>query len=226
MAAGAGNAAIPAAQAGAQVVASDLTPEMFEVGRAEAANRGVQLDWQEADAEALPFSDGSFDVVMSCMGAMFAPNHQAVADELVRVCRPGGTIGMINATPGGWVDEFFRTLAPYAPPPPPNSSPPIRWGEREHLRALFGEQITTLELTQHRHLVEAFANPTDMCAYYKAYFGPVIAAYAYSASDPDQLAALDREFLAFAERTNLAEPAANAVYPFDYTLVITHSRHP
>ena len=99
VAAGSGNAAIPAAVAGAIVTASDLTPELFGAGRRIAAERGVELEWVEADAEAVPFADNSFDVVTSCVGAMFAPHHQATANELVRVCRPGGTIGMINWTP-------------------------------------------------------------------------------------------------------------------------------
>jgi ubiquinone/menaquinone biosynthesis C-methylase UbiE len=100
VAAGSGNAAIPAAALGAHVTASDLTPERFEAGRRIAAERGVEVEWVEADAEALPFPDGSFDVVTSCVGAMFAPRHQAVADELIRVTKRGGTIGLINWTPG------------------------------------------------------------------------------------------------------------------------------
>jgi SAM-dependent methyltransferase len=101
VAAGTGNAAIRAAEAEARVVASDLTPENFDAGRREARERGVELEWVEADAEALPFAADEFDVVTSSFGAMFAPDHQAVADELVRVCRPGGTIGMANFTPEG-----------------------------------------------------------------------------------------------------------------------------
>ncbi|MCW2783338.1 MAG: SAM-dependent methyltransferase [Marmoricola sp.] len=99
--AGAGNAAIPAAMMGADVVASDLTPEMFDAGRRQAADRGVELEWMEGDAETLPFSDNVFDVVMSCVGVMFAPHHQACADELVRVCKPDGTIGLLSWTPKG-----------------------------------------------------------------------------------------------------------------------------
>ncbi|MGH3132669.1 MAG: class I SAM-dependent methyltransferase, partial [Gaiellaceae bacterium] len=112
VAAGTGNVAIRAAAAGAHVTASDLTPENFEAGRKEAAAQGVEVEWVEADAEALPFGDGAFDVVTSSLGAMFAPDHQAVADELVRVCRPGGTIGMLNFTPEGLISDFFGTLAP------------------------------------------------------------------------------------------------------------------
>ncbi len=120
VAAGTGNVAIRAAAAGADVVASDLTPENFDAGRAEARAQGVAVEWVEADAEALPFADGEFDAVTSSFGAMFAPDHQQVADELLRVCRPGGTIGMINFTPDGTAAAFFDTLARYAPPPPPS----------------------------------------------------------------------------------------------------------
>ena len=101
VAAGTGNAAIPAARTGAQVIASDLTPELMEVGKKWAADVGVQLTWETADAEALPYGDSEFDAVLSCLGVMFAPHHQAAADELVRVCRPGGTIGLIAWTPAG-----------------------------------------------------------------------------------------------------------------------------
>jgi ubiquinone/menaquinone biosynthesis C-methylase UbiE len=108
VAAGSGNAAIPAAEARAEVTASDLTPELFDAGRRAAAARRVTLDWVEADAEALPFDTGAYDVVLSCVGAMFAPYHQRTADELVRVCRPGGMIGMINWTPGGATQTEFH----------------------------------------------------------------------------------------------------------------------
>lgn len=115
IAAGSGNASIPAAKKGAEVVASDLTPELFDVGRQLAAEERVELSWREADAESLPFADSSFDVVMSCVGVMFAPHHQESADELIRVCRPGGRIGLINWTPTGFIGRMFATMKPYAP---------------------------------------------------------------------------------------------------------------
>ncbi|MDX6648086.1 MAG: hypothetical protein QOJ97_37, partial [Solirubrobacteraceae bacterium] len=105
VAAGTGNASIPAAQLGANVTASDLTPELLEAGRRNAESKGIELEWMEADAENLPFADESFDVVMSSIGAMFAPHHQDVADELVRVCRPGGTIALLSWTPEGMIGE-------------------------------------------------------------------------------------------------------------------------
>ena len=141
VAAGTGNASIPAAERGATVTASDLTPELLEAGRRQAESRGLELEWVTADAESLPFEDESFDVVMSSIGAMFAPHHQDVADELVRVCRPGGTIGMLNWTPEGMIGALFRTMGPFAPPPPPGAQPPPLWGGEDHVRELFGDRV-------------------------------------------------------------------------------------
>jgi SAM-dependent methyltransferase len=141
VAAGTGNASIPAAKRGADVVASDLTPELFEVARRRAEAEGVELTWAEADAEHLPFEDGSFDVVMSAIGAMFAPHHQVAADELVRVTRPGGTIGLLSWTPEGMLGALFRLMGPFAPPPPPGAQPPPLWGGEEHLRGLLGDGV-------------------------------------------------------------------------------------
>ena len=124
------------------MTASDLTPELLEAGpRPRARPQGVELDWVEADAEHLPFDDASFDVVMSSIGAMFAPHHQDVADELVRVCRPGGTIGLLSWTPEGMIGALFRTMGPFAPPPPPGAQPPPLWGSEDHLRELFGDRV-------------------------------------------------------------------------------------
>ena len=142
VAAGTGNAAVPAALTGAEVVAPDLTPELFAAGRAFAARHGVTVAWEEGDAEALPYADDSFDVVLSCVGVMFAPHHQRAADELVRVCRPGGRIGLLSWTPTGFVGEMFRTMKPYAPPPPPGAQPPPLWGDEDHVRALLGDRVT------------------------------------------------------------------------------------
>ena len=115
VAAGTGNVALRAVQAGAEVIASDLEPAQLAAGRRVAAERGLALEWVEADAAALPFADDAFDVVVSAAGAIFAPRQQDVADELVRVCRPGGTIGMINFTPGSMVDAFFAVFGRHAP---------------------------------------------------------------------------------------------------------------
>jgi SAM-dependent methyltransferase len=141
VAAGTGNAAIPAAQTGAEVTASDLTPEIMEAGRHHAEAEGLALEWVEADAEHLPFEDASFDVVMSSIGAIFAPHHQEVADELVRVCRPGGTIGLLSWAPEGMIGALFRTMGPFAPPPPPGAQSPPLWGSEEHIADLFGARV-------------------------------------------------------------------------------------
>jgi len=220
VAAGTGNTAIRAAEAGAQVVASDLVPEHFAAGRREARSRGVELEWVEADAQALPFADGAFDVVTSSVGAIFAPDHQAVADELVRVCRPGGTIGMINFVPDGLAGEFFACLARHAPPPPPGAQSPVLWGSESHLRALFGDRLATLSLTRGSYVERSPGDPAAYCEFFKATFGPVIALYAALADQPDRQAALDREFLEFATRANAAPPGAPAEYPYEYVLVV------
>jgi SAM-dependent methyltransferase len=130
VAAGSGNAAIPAARTGASVVACDLTPELLEAGQREAARLGVNLRWQPGDAEDLPFGDGEFDTVLSCLGVMFAPHHQTSADELIRVCAPGGTIGLLSWTPEGFIGQLFATMRPYVPPPPPGAQPPPLWAAR------------------------------------------------------------------------------------------------
>ena len=174
--AGTGNASIPAARLGASVVASDLTPEFFEPGRRLAQAVGVELEWVEADAERLPFEDESFDVVMSCIGAMFAPHHQEVADELVRVCKPGGTIGMLNWTPEGQIGALFRTIGQFAAPPPPGATPPPRWGSEEHVSALFGERVELHTLRRENLEVTAFEHARDYGEFFKAVYGPTIAA--------------------------------------------------
>jgi SAM-dependent methyltransferase len=222
VAAGTGNTAIRAAEAGAAVVASDLTPENFPAGRRQAKAHGVELEWVEADAERLPFDDREFDVVTSSFGAMFAPNHQAVADELVRVCRPGGRIGMLNFTPEGLAADFFGVLAPYAPPPPPGGLPPLGWGSEEHVRGLFGERVASLEMTRHEY-VERADSPSGYVEFVKATFGPVIGIYASLAGEPERAAALDRDFLAFAARANQGPPEGPAELHYEYLLVVSRT---
>jgi SAM-dependent methyltransferase len=181
VAAGTGNASLPAAAQGASVTASDLTPELLEAGRGRPEAQGMQLDWVQADAEQLPFPDASFDTVMSSIGVMFAPHHQAAADELVRVCRPGGTIGLLSWTPQGMIGELFKTMKPFAPPPPPGVSSPPLWGSEEHLDELFGDRVAW-RTREHGILeVTAFTRPRDFGEHFKAYYGPTIAARANAA---------------------------------------------
>jgi SAM-dependent methyltransferase len=176
VAAGTGNASIPAAKTGAEVTASDLTPELFDAGRRRAGAEGVTLEWVEADAERLPFENESFDVVMSSIGAMFAPHHQDVADELVRVCRPGGTIGMLNWTPEGMIGALFRTMGPFAPPPPPGAQPPPLWGSEEHVKELFGDRVDFPTLERDVLEITAFERPRDYGEHFKEKYGPTIVA--------------------------------------------------
>lgn len=176
VAAGTGNASIPAAKTGAEVTASDLTPELFDAGRRRAQAKGVELAWVEADAESLPFEDQSYDVVMSSIGAMFAPHHQEVADELVRVCRPGGTIGLLNWTPEGMAGTLFRTLGPFAPPPPPGAQPAPLWGSEEHLKEIFGDRVDFRTLERRMLEITAFEHPGDYGEHFKERFGPTMVA--------------------------------------------------
>ncbi|MEU2113332.1 class I SAM-dependent methyltransferase [Streptomyces sp. NPDC019507] len=227
VAAGTGNAAIPAALAGADVVASDLTPELLDAGRLIAGKLGAELEWREADAEALPFDDGAFDTVMSCVGVMFAPHHQAAADEMLRVCRPGGTIGLLNWTPEGFIGRMFATMKPYAPPPPPGAQPPPLWGDEDHVRALLGERVTSVEARRGTVRVDRFTTPEELRDYFKKNYGPTIAVYRNIADSPERVAALDRELAALVR--DHASPAGDAdgagtAVDWEYLLVTARRR--
>ena len=223
VAAGSGNAAIPAARAGASVVASDLTPELLEAGRREAARQGAELEWRQADAEDLPFADGEFDTVLSCLGVMFTPYHQASADELVRVCRPGGTIGLLNWTPEGFIGQMFATMKPYAPPPPPGAQPPPLWGREDHVRSLLGDRVTDARATRQTVRVSLFGRPEDFRDYFKARYGPTIAVYRGLADDPQRAAALDTELAELARRHDRG--TGRTVMEWEYLLFTARKRH-
>ena len=218
VAAGTGNASIPAAKAGATVTASDLTPELFDAGRSRAAAEGVELEWVEADAESLPFDDESFDVVMSSIGAMFAPHHQDVADEMVRVCRPGGTIGMLNWTPEGMIGALFKTMGPFAPPPPPGAQPPPLWGGEEHVKELFGDRVSFRTLKRETLEVTAFTRPHDYGEHFKAKYGPTIAARKNAAGDGRE-GELDEALDRFCDEWNLGTEDA-ARFEQEYLIVV------
>lgn len=191
IAAGDGNASVPAAQRGARVVASDLTPELLEAGRAAAADLSLDITWRAADGEALPFDDNAFDVAISSVGIMFAPFHESAAAELVRVVRPGGRIGIIAWTPEGFIGEMFRIMRPFAPPPPAGAQPPVLWGSEQHVRGLLGERV---ELTFQRELLDVrrFADGAEFRDFFKRTYGPTIVAYRGIAGEPDRVAELDR----------------------------------
>jgi ubiquinone/menaquinone biosynthesis C-methylase UbiE len=224
VAAGSGNVAIPAAEAGAIVTASDLTPELFDAGRRIAAERDVELEWAEADAEALPFADNSFDVVTSAVGVMFAPHHQAAADELIRVCRPGGTIALINWTPQGFIGNLFATMKPYAPPPPPGASPAPLWGDEDHVTELLGDRITDLELRRQDIVIDHCATPEEFREYWKSNYGPTISTYMFNADQPDRVEALDSNFLAFLTEWNRSTKPGTTEYHAEY-LLVTAKKH-
>jgi SAM-dependent methyltransferase len=222
VAAGSGNAAIPAARAGAQVVASDLTPELLAAGQQQAAQQGIELEWRQGDAEALPFGAGEFDVVMSCLGVMFAPHHQASADELVRVCRPGGTIGLLSWTPEGFIGEMFAVMKPYAPPPPPGAQPPPLWGREDHVRSLLGDRVRDISVRRETVRVDLFARPEDFRDYFKARYGPTIAVCHSIAADPARTAALDAELAELARRHD--HGTGTTVMDWEYLLVTARTQ--
>ena len=216
VAAGSGNVAIPAAATGAHVIASDLTPELLDQGRADAEAAGVSLEWQVGDAEHLPFADDSFDAVTSCVGVMFAPHHQAAADELVRVCRPRGRIGLIAWTPAGFIGQMFATMKPYVAPPPPGAQPPPLWGDVAHVRELLGDRVTDVQASQQLLRAEGMADPVAFRDYFKTNYGPTIAAYRGLADQPERAAELDRALVDLVERFR----AADGTVDWEYLLVV------
>jgi SAM-dependent methyltransferase len=191
VAAGTGNAALPAARAGADVVASDVTGELLEIGRRAAEAEGLDIDWRQDDAQALPYDDGQFDAAVSCVGVMFAPRHQDAADELVRVVRPGGRVGLLSWTPDGFIGQMFRTMKPFAPEPPPGAQPPPLWGSEEHVRGLLGDRVTGVEVRRERLVVDRFATGMEFRDFFKATYGPTIAVYRSIADEPARVAQLD-----------------------------------
>jgi len=200
VAAGSGNASIPAALAGADVVASDLTPDLLETGRQAAEAVGATLRWEVADAEALPYPDGGFDAAISCVGVMFAPHHQQAADELVRVVRPGGRIGLVSWTPTGFIGRMFATMKPYAPAPPPGAQPPPLWGDEAHVRGLLGHHVTDVVAEVRSLPVGRFADGAAFRDFFKRTYGPTIAVYRSLADDPARAAQLDTDLAALGDQ--------------------------
>jgi SAM-dependent methyltransferase len=216
VAAGSGNASLPAAAAGGRVVATDLTPELVQIGRQRSAAQGLNVTWQEADAEHLGFADGEFDVVVSCVGVMFAPFHQPVADELVRVTRPGGRIALINWTPSGFIGQMFATMKPFASAPPAGATPGPLWGDEAHVRSLFGDSVTELRAQRRMLRVDRFASGAEFRDFFATFYGPTIAAYRNIADDPERIAALDQALVELANEHG----AADGVMEWEYLLVV------
>lgn len=200
VAAGTGNASIEAARAGASVVASDLTPELLEIGRADAARQGVELTFEEADAEALPYADDSFDAVLSCVGVMFAPHHEVAAGELTRVVRPGGRLALINWTPEGFIGQLFATLKQFVPAPPAGVQPPPLWGGEDHVRELLGDRVTDLSMQRRRLSVDRFASGAAFRDFFRDFYGPTAAAYRGIGDDDERRGELDDALAALGDR--------------------------
>ena len=183
VACGTGNAAIRAAAAGGRVVALDLTPELLAAGRAAAAAAGASLDWTEGDAEALPFPDGSYDVVLSVLGVMFAPRHRVAARELARMLRPDGRLALCSWAVDSPLAGVFRAVARYLPPAPGFASPPWLWGSEEHVRSLFDGTGVELEFERGVADLPPFDSAEQNVEYHSRTLGPLIAVRALTEAD-------------------------------------------
>jgi ubiquinone/menaquinone biosynthesis C-methylase UbiE len=175
VACGTGNAARPAARAGARAAALDLTPKLLEIGRTKAAQEGLAIEWREGDAENLPFDDGAFDRVVSTFGHMFAPRHQRTASEMARVCRRGGAIVIATWTPEGTVGEVFKASGAFMPPPPDYAAPPILWGKEDYVRERFAGVATGFEFERHDNWID-WESLESWTEYFMARFGPMVTA--------------------------------------------------
>jgi SAM-dependent methyltransferase len=196
VATGSGNAAIAAARLGCTAVGIDYVPALLERGRQRAAAEGLPVELLEGDAESLPFPDDSFDAVTSVFGSMFAPDHAQAAAELLRVCRPGGTIALASWTPEGFIGELFRTVAAHVPPPA-GVPAPMLWGTEGHLRELLGQGIASLEVTE-RTFTFRFPSAEHFVTFFRTWYGPTLKAFA--ALEGTARDALECDLIALARR--------------------------
>jgi SAM-dependent methyltransferase len=216
VACGSGNATLPAARrAWGNTVGLDYVPALLERGRERAGAERLEIEFVEGDAENLPFEDESFDVVISTFGAMFAPDQQRTADELLRVCKPGGRIGMANWVPDGFVGEIFKATTGHAPPPP-GIQPPSLWGTEDRLRELFGDRISDLS-TERIAVKQRFRSADHWLEVFRTYFGPIKVAFERVGEDGAQ--ALEADLREVLERHNIAGDRA-LVAPSDYLQVV------
>ena len=211
VAAGNGNASLAAARRWCEVTSTDYVPQLLERGRLRAAAENFSIDFREADAEALPFADNSFDVVLSTFGVMFTPNQEQAAAELVRVCRKGGKIGLANWTPEGFIGQMFKTLGKYLPPPTGARSPAL-WGTKERLDQLFGASAASIDITP-RAYVFRYRSPEHFVDFFATWYGPMLKAFA--ALDADSRKGLREDLIALARRFNRTSDDAMVV-PSEY----------
>jgi SAM-dependent methyltransferase len=176
VACGSGNLAMPAARAGAIVTGVDIATNLLEQARARAESESLTIQFDEGDAENLPYADAAFDVVVSMFGAMFAPRPELVAAELVRVCRPGGRIAMANWTPDGFIGRMFKISGKHVPPPP-NMPSPLKWGDEEAVRERLREGIADLQLTRRTCAFKYPFPPAEVVEFFRKYYGPTQRAF-------------------------------------------------
>lgn len=216
VACGSGNTALAAARrARGNTVGVDYVPELLQHGRERAEVERLEIEFVEGDAEQLPFDDASFDVVLSTFGAMFAPNQQQAADELLRVCKPGGRIGMCNWTPEGFIGQMFGAIVKHTPPPP-GVQPPILWGTEDHLRELFGDRVSDLSI-ERKQWVQRYSSANHWLEFFRTYFGPI--RMAFTRVGPEGEEALASNLKELLERFNTAGDRALRV-PSEYLQVI------
>lgn len=175
VACGSGNLSIPAARAGANVTGVDIAPNLVETARARAKSEGLEIKFEEGDAEQLPYEDNAFDVVVSMFGAMFAPRPDLVVSELLRVCRSGGRIAMANWTPEGLAGQMFKLAGKYLPPP--DMPPPVLWGVEDTVRERFGNRVSDLKMTRRMCPMRYDFPPADVVEFFRTYFGPTKTAF-------------------------------------------------
>jgi ubiquinone/menaquinone biosynthesis C-methylase UbiE len=219
VAAGNGNVALAAARRWCEVTATDYVPALLERARERAAADHFAMEFQQADAESLPFPDSSYDAVVSTFGVMFTPDQEAAAAEMVRVCRPGGKIGMANWTPEGFIGQLFKTIGKHLPPASGAKSPAL-WGTRARIAELFEPHAASIKTAQ-RHFAFRYPSPMHWLQTFKTYYGPVLKAFA--ALDATGQAALQRDILALIEQHNHSGDATMVV-PSEYLeIVITRA---
>ena len=219
VAAGNGNVSLAAARRWCDVVSTDYVPSLLERGRARAAADGMSIEFKEADAEALPFADATFDVVVSTFGVMFTPNQDKAAAELMRVCKPRGKIGMANWTPDGFIGQLFKTLGKYLPPPGGAKSPAL-WGTRARLTEMFGTAAASIE-TQPRNFMFRYRSPQHFLDVFKTYYGPTLKAF--GALDEAGRRGLAADIVALIGSLNRADDGTMVV-PSEYLEIVIAKR--